>query len=914
MKQQSCLRLIYKISSKQLKKANWNLKLPLDEALRDYPEIVVSIGTSQVLRFIDKLNNVRNIDNEIRAVQKKIKIEKKKPRTVETKKMINEYYRVLYELQFQQDYICVVMASNSDYDRANKGFYVNGIKYRRFLGTNGGIKNSTIVYVNDKLYPALKAKLDNGRNHDVPLVPAKLEAYQALICSGSTPLPQPHGIIVVNDCITHFKEDVILIQDSEGDEPDLSYVKDYEIEHNNSDGYGLMLPSYSKRVNASFGGDPEKTVSGFNSRWAWTKGMVYTFDFVEFAEKVAGSYVIKDVWGDDRDVRDAEVILTESMLKLWNCYDSWEDYYGNCIKNGYEFSAAKLTPDELENVRDTNYQFLQDIDMDDDALRELCQPTIDEINGVLGMDYRKAIVFLAGFSLNESNVLKIEDDYIKALMIEPAAINDPYVRRNIQTMIKKRIDCAKKGSIRVNGNYAMISGDLYALCQSMFGLPVTGLLRAGECYHKYWIDRGSDEIACFRAPMTVSNNIRKVRLNRSAEALHWFQYIDTALIHNAFDSTCEAMNGSDFDGDTNMCTDNPIILQSLQQKPTIVCVQRKAEKKIVTEDEIIAANKLAFNDDIGVVTNHVTSMIERRAGFQPDSEEYKILNYRIMCGQNFQQNTIDRAKGIIAKPMPPYWYSMRDIPRDDAEAFHKKIVAAHKPYFMIYVYPALKTKLRKYLQNTDYKVICKFRKYNIQSFKELLEYTPKTKEMVDFIQHYEYGMSVGFNDCVINRLCHIIENEFDSSAIRSRIDQEFDYTILKSGTEYSKKDFNAIKELYINYTHEREAYFQRVAHSGVSDEDENSEEEFINRFKSAAEKICSNELELCDIVLDICYQTEKSKQFAWKVAGETIIHNLLKRNDYSISFPVNGGDEFEYCGHVFDMRTMYVGDKIDDYT
>ena len=67
-------------------------------------------------------------------------------------------------------------------------------------------------------------------------------------------------------------------------------------------------------------------------------------------------------------------------------------------------------------------------------------------------------------------------------MIEPRMIHDPYVRRKIYNMIKKRITDAKIGVINVHGNYSIISGDPYALCQSMFGLPVTGLLRSGEIY------------------------------------------------------------------------------------------------------------------------------------------------------------------------------------------------------------------------------------------------------------------------------------------------------------------------------------------------------------------------------------------------------------------------------------------------
>ena len=634
-----------------LKRAKWNLTLPLSEALKNYPDIVVSLNDSQCLRFIDEITQADNVNDKIAIIKKKIKRLKREPKSRSNKQLINSYYDTLYNLQFQRNYVCVIMNSKSDYDRVNQGFTINYgmvdgkecvIKYRRFLGTNGGIKNSTIVYVNADIYDELKLRLNNGRDMSKKLVPAKLEAYQALICSGSIPLPKPNGIIVVKDCITHFKEDIILIDDSNDGEPKLTYEKDYEIEHNDSDGFGLMLPSYSLKVNEFLDGKSE-IVSGFNCRYSWTKGMIYTFDFVEFAERVAGTYEITDVWGDKRDVRNAEVILTESQLKLWDSYKSWEDYYENCEQNHYEFAATKTTPDKLESVRDTNYQYLQSYDFTDDELQQLCQPTIDELKDVLGMDYRKSLAFLCGFSLNDDNVLGDNiEDCIKSLMVEPKLINDPYIRKKIYGMIKKRIEDGMRGAIQIHANYAMISGDPYALAQNMFGLEVTGLLNVGEVYHKYWIDKGAKEIVCFRAPMTGKTNYRRMWLRSDNLTDYWYQYIKTALIYNAFDSACEAMNGADKDGDTNMCTDNPIIINNTKNAPTIICLQKKADKVIPTEEDIIQSNKLAFNDDIGVVTNHVTSMFEVQAGFPKDSDEYKELDYRIMCGQLYQQNTIKR--------------------------------------------------------------------------------------------------------------------------------------------------------------------------------------------------------------------------------------------------------------------------------
>ena len=127
MKQMNCLRLIFKIGSKQLRKSNWDLTLPLNVAMRDYPECVVSIGVSQCMRFIDDIRGKKNIDENVRIIQKKIKLEKKKPKTVETKRMISELYRNLYQWQFVPDYLCVIMANNKDYDRDSGGSSMSNI-------------------------------------------------------------------------------------------------------------------------------------------------------------------------------------------------------------------------------------------------------------------------------------------------------------------------------------------------------------------------------------------------------------------------------------------------------------------------------------------------------------------------------------------------------------------------------------------------------------------------------------------------------------------------------------------------------------------------------------------------------------------------------------------------------------------
>lgn len=366
--------------------------------------------------------------------------------------------------------------------------------------------------------------------------------------------------------------------------------------------------------------------------------MVFTFDFLEFAEKVAGTYIVKDAWGDEVDVRDVDLIMTTSMVKLYDSYESCADYLSKSYDNGYTFAVTKTSPKELESERNLNYQFIQSYDLDENDIDELIAPTVREIRDVLGGDWRKSVLFMEGVGLTEHAVRNLPDDYMKAVMIEPSVLKDPYIQNCILRAIKNRINEAKVGVLKVHGNYSIVSGDPYLLCQSIFGLEKTGLLRAGEIYNEYWASQPAEKIVCFRAPMTCHNNIKSVTPVRRDDASYWYRHMTACTVMNAWDTTTAALNGCDFDGDLVMLTDNDVLVRKHKPMRTLMCVQRRAEKRISTDEDFIRSNIESFGNEIGETTNWITSMYEVRAGFDRESDEYKTLTYRIQCGQQYQQN------------------------------------------------------------------------------------------------------------------------------------------------------------------------------------------------------------------------------------------------------------------------------------
>ena len=217
--------------------------------------------------------------------------------------------------------------------------------------------------------------------------------------------------------------------------------------------------------------------------------------------------------------------------------------------------------------------------------------------------------------------------------------------------------------------------------------------------------------------MSTHNNIRVLNLNNSNKAKYWYQYMKNVFIINSWDMTMQALNGCDMDGDLFFTTNNKILVSKTRKTLPIQCIQRSATKKIITEENLIQANKDSFGDEIGSTTNRVTTMFDLMAKFQKESIEYQTLDYRIKCGQLFQQNAIDKTKGIDAKPMPKEWYDagVNKILESDSEEdikrkkFNMTILADRKPYFMNYIYPADMIRYKNYVNSSNKKCITEFK-------------------------------------------------------------------------------------------------------------------------------------------------------------------------------------------------------------
>ena len=561
-------RYIYKVNSSFLKRHKGNITIDnISVAIKN--RSIISIGDSDGLRIIRKINKSVYTEKYINDIKLEIKTLKKCGRSnIEDKKLMKKLISDK-QVAMLEDNICnVVFESDTHYDKyAIDGFILNGHKYVLLLGTTGGVKANTVMFCKEDIYDELWRRLKNGADPSIKMIPSKLMAYISLAFSSSTPVTRPKRVLVVRDSITKFKSDVTNIEfNEELQRPTVVLAKDFDIEVSPNDGCCMATPELMKQWALDLKLDYRLTSCCIRS--AYIKGMISEFDFKAYVKHKEWSPIVKDVWGQEHNINDIDLILNESMLKCWMAYTSIDDYMDKCEENGFGFAITKAVPKQLDNERMLNYQYLQCLNLNDSQLKALAKKDIDEVKDVLGLDYRKSIIFGKGSQITSKNVWKKADDdlHIKALMIEPNAINDEYIKQRIKKSIRKRIELMKTGKINVDGNYQISIGEPIVQLESMF-IPnnVKGLLNAGEFYIEYWRQKGVDIVGAFRSPQSCKENARKFLISKSEEAVKWYGHLFGVIIFNAWDTTMMAMNGQDHDGDMDYTTSNKIVINGIYE-------------------------------------------------------------------------------------------------------------------------------------------------------------------------------------------------------------------------------------------------------------------------------------------------------------------------------------------------------------
>ena len=160
--------------------------------------------------------------------------------------------------------------------------------------------------------------------------------------------------------------------------------------------------------------------------------------------------------------------------------------------------------------------------------------------------------------------------------------------------------------------------------------------------------------------------------------------------------------------------------------------------------------------------------------------------------------------------MPKYWYQKIKAKEgqelSDEDRFNNSICVDKKPYFMKYIYPDINSSYNNFTKDALNKCVMLYG----MSFEELCSSDELTDEQAEFIENYYKYIPVNDNGCTMNRLCHMVENEFKGYTSKLKAEADFDYRIFKSGNDYDYKLYLEILKVYHEYTAKKMELSKRI--------------------------------------------------------------------------------------------------------
>lgn len=621
----------------RLKNSNFNINITPFQANKN--DEIISLADNEVLRAIRRIVKHpynKNVLNEL-LVNKK-KIIKDNTNNKDKIKQINE---LITEQLFIPQYISITTDKKSDYKIIGKnGFYVNGKKYIRLLCGASHARTNRSMFIDSDIYKEINIILKNGVKK-LNMVAAKYNAYYALTSSATFVVSTPR-VCVVDDKEINMTKLVDWVEENEYQ--DTIVRTDKELTFNLWDGMGLISPQFATQWANELLVD--YLPSAFCVRCVFIKGMLCVFDFHKFAQEIANKDKIIDIYLKEHNINDIDIILTKSQFKLWNNYNSWNEYETNLLKSGISWGISKITPKVEKDYIRTNYQFLQVLDLTQDQIIELCKPTVDWVYGVAGGNYLDTALYLLGKLVKEQDAKRlwnnIQDNFLKALLLENRLIDDNYIRNRITNSLNKRIRESYIGKLIISGNFMVRISDPYALCEHIFNMEIKGLLKENEHYCNYWNNKNVDKVVAMRSPLTWRAEAHNLYLKNNEKLNDWYKYINSGIIYNVWGVDNMLEGGADFDFDITCTTNNSQFLEGILNSDIPVAYSaKKADKKNINEKTLYKTDVLAYNTKIGYITNLGTTLYEMQSLYEKDTLEYKEIENRLKLCCIEQNRSID---------------------------------------------------------------------------------------------------------------------------------------------------------------------------------------------------------------------------------------------------------------------------------
>ena len=929
---------VFKLPASVLVEHNCNIEnYSITQGLKDGN--IVSIGDNIIFQQLRYMHGDHREHTALFSYVQKLRNNERAYKKQGKYKEAHILNRHILDVLFVKDIVNVFLdKKKSDFHKfRTKGFYLNGVHYVYLCSGSGQIRRNTATFVNEEYQQRLIKNVNCGLDEKTnQFVLAKYSAYFALAFSSILWVRTPRVCVIKDFYRTLEQEPVDFILHDENGKGYLEERK-MDLELNCADGQGLIDPYFAQLWSEDM--HLQYVPSSFVARSCFIKGNLVAFDFKEYAHQ-HNIFKIRDKWGNEHNIDEIDVLLSESQFKTHKYYSSWDDYLSYANKAEIHWGVARYNKREDDEYVLANYQYIQALSLSQEDIKELIQPTVKWINQICSGDLIYTLLYAFG---TKNADIEYEGVYgsaqtaaMKALIKNQEFLKDSYIQKKVYKNITESINHAKIGKIWIHGNYQFMIADPVAQCQSALGLDPVGVLKRDEIYSDFWNKRKPEGcmIDCARSPMIdvhEHNPMRTVADNE--EANYWYRYITSGIIYNTYDTSCFRHEDSDYDGDICLTTDNSFFIKGAHKDHNIITYEKGlALPNKMTVPNITATVIKGFGTGVGGFSNTATILYAMSAIFDKPGHEdqYKEIMTRIKLLREIVGQEIDRIKGADKPSLPREWKKFEKIEETDSQEEKTRkmranaLVISKKPYFFRYLYPELNQTFKQF--ENAYNQISKDM-FGIK-FKKLLKKENKTEDEKNLIRKYQKYCPLITAPCTMNILCREFESiDFDIKFAR---DEETDKKVSAKSSlptfeeKYkdieSKEKFLAVKKMYQQYNSKKQIVYLTSMFTNLDSfaPDGDAKKPYAQDYKELRSILYDSIVEDLQLQLvqnnisgeELLYYSYKLSKgyssFNWGFVWEVLADQIVKLIPSSqVLYPVIDPEgEYEYLGRRYSLKDI----------
>ncbi len=600
---------------------------------------------------------------------------------------------------------------------------------------------------------------------------------------------------------------------------------------------------------------------------------------------------ITDVYGHTHNIEDIDCIWNLSMFKGHKYFkeaygnNAWIKYMETLRKYHYKLGISKYSHhlNNLNKKTRMNFQYLQCLDLWNskyveryqdgteqkyDILSEVNEGKIIKLAKYTTNLYKKIITGDAFYTLKFMGITETTDyepnsDYIKAILINKDMLKDPAIKKYLYRKLKKSIAEAKVGKVYADGFYHTVVGDMLGYLQYAAGIEPVGCLKSGEFYCNT-MEEG--ECVSFRSPLVCPSEVNKINIVNNELTTKWFSHFkdQDVVMLNMYDLSAPQQGGMDYDGDIVLLSNDPVIANSIINKPIIIDINDKATaiSKPYTAENITDYEVMTRDNRIGEITNVATSIINKYTNNAEIKSQYS--DY-ISLLRIYQGKEIDFLKTGYR------WHMSKAL----------RTHATKLPWFLLYNYP------------------------------EKLEIYEKRKEKNKNIKNSEDKLKLNsyYSPSPLNELCEYVCNWEKKHLLWNNTVQNTRLLIINHTLDLTDKKIIRTVRHYIN------TYAMDLKHHLAMIEENNknainfNNNALINQYKKRlSEDLKLSEEVIANYVISVSYSNlSLSKSLAWYAYGDYIIKNLYSntKEKQELSITETSPDDvtsYEYLGKYYDFK------------